>query len=49
MNALAAAIIRLLTDRDEAAAFGAAGHKAVQDRFSTPEAQARRLVAILRD
>jgi hypothetical protein len=48
MNALAAAIIRLLTDRDEAAAFGAVGHKAVQDRFST-EAQARRLVAILRD
>lgn len=47
-DALAAAVIRLLNDPAEAAALGAAGHKAVQDAFST-ELQAQRLADLLRD
>ncbi|WP_328414051.1 glycosyltransferase family 4 protein [Micromonospora sp. NBC_00389] len=47
-DALAAAIIRLLRDPAEATALGAAGHKAVQEQFTT-ERQAQRLAELLRD
>jgi glycosyltransferase involved in cell wall biosynthesis len=48
VDALAAAIVRLLSDPDEATGLGMAGHKAVHERFTT-DGQARRLAELLRD
>lgn len=46
-EAMASAITDLLLDRDEAAALGGAGHKAVQDRYNTAS-QAAALAELLR-